>query len=73
VEFDYSKLKGRIVEKYGCISRFVDEFGCTMQNFSLKLNNKVQFSQKDVIRIVGMLDIAITEIGEYFFREQVSN
>lgn len=66
VEFDYSKLKGRIIEKYDSISKFVDDFGGTIQNFSLKLNNKVQFSQKDIIKIVDMLDIPIEYIGIYF-------
>ena len=73
MEFDYSKLRGRIVEVYGSNSRFVAEFGGTIQNFSLKLNNKIQFSQNDIRKIIKMLNIPLEDIGTYFFTEKVSN
>ena len=38
--FDYSKLRGKIVEKYGSQSAFVRAFGTSENTFSLKMNNK---------------------------------
>lgn len=69
--FDYSKLKGKIVEKYGNQTNFVKEFGVSENTFSRKMNNKVRFTPDDIIKISYMLDISKDEIGEYFFIEIV--
>ena len=70
--FDYSKLKGRIVEYYGTQSNFSQEFGISNNMFSQKMNNKVRFSTDDIIRISDMLEIPEQEIGLYFFTTKVS-
>lgn len=70
MEFDYSKLRGRIVEKYGTIGNFCDEFGITQTAMSDKLNNRARFKQTDIMRIVSMLDIDFAKIPEYFFTEK---
>lgn len=69
--FNYSKLKGRIIEKYGSQVAFVKAFGVSENTFSLKMNNKVRFTTDDITQIVGMLDIPETAIGEYFFTPKV--
>ena len=69
--FDYSKLKGRIVEKYGSQSAFVAKFGVSENVFSQKMNNKVRFTSDDIIRITDMLDISSDDIGTYFFTLKV--
>ena len=69
--FDFSKLKGRIVEKYGSQTAFVKEFGISENSFSLKMNNKVRFSADDIMKIAEMLEIAKDEVGVYFFTEKV--
>lgn len=69
--FDYSKLKGKIVEKYGNQTNFVKEFGVSENTFSRKMNNKVRFTPDDIIKISYMLNISKDEIGEYFFIEKV--
>lgn len=71
MEFDYSKLRGRIVEKYKTIGNFCDAFGITPTGMSEKLNNKARFKQTDIIRIMEMLDITRAEIPEYFFTRKV--
>lgn len=70
--FDYSKLRGKIVEKYGSQTAFVKAFGVSENVFSQKMNNKVRFTSDDIIKISGMLDISSNEIGVYFFDEKVS-
>ncbi|MFR4538002.1 MAG: DUF739 family protein [Anaerotignaceae bacterium] len=69
--FNYSKLKGRIVEKFGSQTAFVKAFGVSENTFSLKMNNKVRFTTDDITRITRMLDIPEEAIGEYFFTLKV--
>lgn len=71
MSFSYSKLRGKIIEKYGSQSAFVRAFGVSENTFSMKMNNKVRFSTDDILKIIKMLDIPETEIGEYFFTEEV--
>lgn len=70
--FDFSKLKGRMVEKYGSQTAFVKKFGVSNNTFSKKMNNKVRFTSDDIMKITEMLDIPSDEIGVYFFTEKVS-
>lgn len=69
--FDYSKLRGRIVEKYGTQSEFAKAFGISDNSMSRKLNNKNSFSVDDIIRITQMLDIQSKDVSSYFFTEKV--
>lgn len=69
--FDYSKLKGRIIEKFGTQTNFVKKFGVSENTFSLKMNNKVRFSTDDIIKISDMLEIDGDDIGSYFFTTKV--
>lgn len=46
MNFDCSKLKGRIVEICGTRKEFAKRMGMTERTLSLKLNNKIAFTQK---------------------------
>lgn len=69
--FDYSKLRGRIVEKYNSQTAFTKAFGVSENTLSLKLNNKIRFTTDDIIKISKMLEIPKNEIGQYFFTPEV--
>ena len=69
--FDYSKLRGKIIEKYGSQSAFVRDFGTSENTISLKMNNKVRFTSDDIVKISKMLDIPEGKIGLYFFNQKV--
>lgn len=73
VVFDYSKLKGRIVEKFGTQGRFAAANQLTDRSMSLKLNNGIGLSQEEVLKWCKMLDIDIMDIPDYFFKQKVSN
>lgn len=60
-------LKGRIIQKYGTIAAFSEACGKSTVAVSAKLNGKSSFSQKDIIEWSNLLDIASTEVMEYFF------
>ena len=68
--FDYSKLKGKIVEKYGNQTNFVKEFGVSENTFSRKMNNKVRFTPDDIIKISCMLAIPKRWNRRIFFNEK---
>ena len=69
--FNHNELKGRIIAKYGSQLEFAKAFGVSENTFSMKMNNKVRFTTDDIIKIIGMLEIPINEIGLYFFTESV--
>ena len=69
--FDFSKLKGKIVEKYGSQTAFAKSFGVSENTFSQKMNNKVRFTAGDIVKISAMLDIPKEKVGEYFFTQKV--
>ena len=67
VVFDYSKLRGRIIEKCGSYKTFANAVGLSPTAVSLKLCNKAYFSQTDINRAVDVLDIEPGSVGAYFF------
>ncbi|MBR4672104.1 MAG: DUF739 family protein [Bacilli bacterium] len=71
VEFDYSKLKGRIKEKLNSQYRLAEELKISEVALWNKLTNKSAFSQTDIVKICEILEIEPNEIHNYFFREVV--
>lgn len=71
MEFDYSKLRGRIIEKYKTIGNFCDKFGITQTAMGDKLHNRARFKQTDIIKIMKLLDIKQEEIPEFFYTLKV--
>lgn len=71
--FEYSKLKGRIIEKYGTRKAFAECIGMTASALSDRLNNKVPFSAPEIARICAedVLDIPEKDIAIYFFTPKV--
>ena len=66
-KYTYSKLRGRIVEKYGTITAFSKDVGMTTTSIYFKLSGKVPFNQRDVEKWCNLLSIKVSEIGAYFF------
>lgn len=73
IVFDYRKLKGRIIEKYGTQGKFAGANNISDRSMSLKLNNGIGLSQDEILKWCSMLDISIDEIPVYFFNKKVSN
>lgn len=66
-DFEYRKLRGRIIEKFGTISNFADTVGLTPAGVSKKLTGKAQFNQDDIIHWCDLLEINLEEAIPYFF------
>ncbi len=67
VSFDYSKLRGRIVEKCGTQTVFSQKVGLSMVSLGKKLNGNRSFKDREIVRIAEILGISIDEIPAYFF------
>ena len=65
--FNYNKLRGRIVEKYGTIQAFADAIGVSGTSISKYLNNKIEWGQRTIDEACKALDIPREEIPIYFF------
>ncbi len=65
--FNYSKLKGRIIEVFQTRSKFASVMGLSERSLSLKLNNKIDFKQNEIIKAINILNLSIKDINEYFF------
>jgi len=69
--FDYSRLRGRIIEKYGTQGAFSRALGVSERTMSLKLNNRIFFSQDEINKSLFLLGLSICDVQEYFFNEKV--
>lgn len=69
--YDYSKLRGRIVEKYGTIKAFAEALGVSNVTISEKLNNKVGITRKDIETWSNILDISECDYGVFYFARNV--
>lgn len=71
--YDYSKLSGRIVEKFKNRKNFATAMGITQAALSSRMTGKVPFRQMEIVKAKGLLDIEDREIGDYFFDLKVQN
>ena len=70
-QFDYSKLKGRIVEKYNAQGPFSSALGISEGTLSSRLMNKSPFTGDEIAKACILLDIPFKEISQYFFTQKV--
>lgn len=71
MQFDYSKLLGRIKECGYTQESLAKRIGIAESSMCLKLNNKADFKKIEVFLICEALEIKIHEIGVYFFTPKV--
>lgn len=67
ITYDYSRLRGRIIEKYETVEKFAHAVGRTRAAVSRKLNNRTYFTQNEIRLFAEKLEIQPDEIGEFFF------
>lgn len=73
MSFDYSKLKGRIVEILGTQSAFAQKMSWSQRTASLKLNGAIPWTQTDISKAVEILFIDPAMIPNYFFKTKVQD
>jgi len=67
MEFDFSKLRGRIVEKFGTCAAFAAAMGFADSALSARMNNKTPWDTLEIYSACGLLSIPCEEIPVYFF------
>ena len=70
--YNYSKLRGKIIEIYGSYGAFADVLGVSRQTVSNLLTSKRQFTANTIEIWAEKLDIPVAEIGLYFFTQKVN-
>lgn len=65
--YNYRKLRGRIKEKFGTQAEFSKNIGLSEVSVSNKLNNVVDWGQKEMEDAISVLEIPYSDIHAYFF------
>lgn len=71
MEFDYSKLAGKIKEICGTQSNFAKSINISEKSLSNKLNNQKRWRQDQILLACDVLNIADKDIKTYFFTLKV--
>lgn len=71
MQFDYSKLLGRIKEFGKTQEEFASAIGISATTLSLKLNGRAFFTQREMDKACAALELDKTEVGAYFFAPKV--
>lgn len=69
MSFDYSKLRGRIIEKYGSQKKFAEALSTTEKTVTFKMNGYTPFKQSEIIEWCTLLDIDIAEAHLFFLNQ----
>lgn len=69
--FDYTELIKLIRFKYETQENFAKALSIGRVSLSKRLNNKLEFSQEEILRAVELLSIPEKEIPRYFFKTKV--
>ena len=67
IKYDYSKLRGKIVEVFGNQDNFAKAIGLSDRSVTFKLNNQRDFKQTDIETIIKVLGIGREDIILYFY------
>ena len=71
LQYDYKKLVGKIAEVFGKQYLFAQKMGWSERTCCLKLNNKIEWKQSEILRACELLGITDAEICTYFFTQKV--
>lgn len=66
MEFDYSALRGRIVEHFGSMAAFASAINISRSSVSQKINNKIDWKQTEIEKARVALKISVPDVPKYF-------
>lgn len=73
MSYNYSKLRGKIIEKFRTLGEFSKAMRWSERTNSLKLNGRVEWKQNEIIRAIRLLGIDPEDIDIYFFDVEVQD
>lgn len=68
---DFSKLRGRIVEKFGKNYVFADALGISTHTLSQWLNNQKPWGYDAISKAIELLEIPDAQVHAYFFAKLI--
>lgn len=71
MQFDYSKLRGRVREMTKTQEAMAAAAGMKEATYSQKINNNSEFKQSEILQICEVLNIPHDQIHAYFFAAEV--
>jgi len=71
LNFNYNKLKGRIIEIFVTQSEFAKQMGWSERTMSLKMNGTVYWKQPEIVKAINLLKLDYSDIVVYFFTIEV--
>lgn len=71
MSYDYSKLRGRIREKYGTQAKFAEALGVSTSTLSQRLTGLTEFTQEEIAKSSDLLGFEKADIPSYFFTAKV--
>lgn len=66
MNFDYSKLRGKIFEKFRCQRQFAQALGISPATLNSRLSGKLPFTAPEIFTAITLLEIDPSEISKYF-------
>ncbi|KDE74874.1 DUF739 family protein [Fusobacterium necrophorum] len=67
MNYNHNKLRGKIKEVIGSEVEFAKLLGISQTTLSAKLNNKVDFTRTEILRITEKLKLSQEEFYDVFF------
>lgn len=71
MDYDYSKLSGKIKEVFGTQEAFAKAMDMGKTTVSLKMNNHTEWTQAEMTKAMDLLRIPHTSVRAYFFTHKV--
>ena len=71
--FDYSKLRGKIIELFGTQACFAAAMRWSERTLSLKMNGVRAWKQPDICKAMTLLNLSDKDIPSFFFKPKVQN
>lgn len=71
MNYDYSKLCGRIKERFSTQALFAEALHIGESTLSLKLNNKAEWTQDEMTKAMILLGVDCVDVKDYFFTHSV--
>jgi len=71
MKYDFSKLRGKIIEVFGKQEAFAKALELSSRSLSLKLNNERYFKPTEISKAIELLGLSLSDIPEYFFTVEV--
>ncbi|OLS02438.1 DUF739 family protein [Tissierella creatinophila] len=67
MSYNYSKLRGKVIEKFGTLGEFAKAMEWSERTNSLKMNGRIEWKQNEIVTASRLLDIKSEDINIYFF------